>query len=226
MIWLLIVVLVCGLVFGPTLWVRAVMKRHSADRPDLPGTGGELARHLLDSAGLQEIGVEQTTAGDHYHPTEKAVRLTKANFEGRSLTAVAVAAHEVGHALQDRDGYKPLYVRHRIVKAAAITDMIGSATLFALSFAGTAAAGPRMLLLGAGAVILMGLVRVVAHAVTLPVELDASFNRALPILEQGRYLPEDDIPAARGILKAAAYTYVAASAMQLLNFLRLLRGMR
>ncbi|MDD9902855.1 MAG: zinc metallopeptidase [Rhodospirillaceae bacterium] len=137
-----------------------------------------------------------------------------------------MAAHEVGHALQDRDGYKPLKARQRTVKAAAITDSVGSLALFALSFIGTAAAGPRTILLGVVAVILMGLIRVIANLVTLPVELDASFKRALPILEHGGYIPSEDLPAARQILKAAAYTYVAASAMQLLNFLRLLRGLR
>ncbi|NKB58751.1 MAG: peptidase [Alphaproteobacteria bacterium] len=226
MIWVLLTLLVCALLFGPTLWVRSVMSRHSADRPDFPGTGGELARHLLDSAELTDVIVEPSPAGDHYDPTDKAVRLTKANYEGRSLTAVAVAAHEVGHALQDRDEYKPLKARHRIVKAAAITDTVGSVILFGLSFAGTAAAGPRLLILGVVAVIVMGLIRVAANLITLPVELDASFKRALPILEEGAYIKPDDVPAARGILKAAAYTYVAASAMQLLNFFRLLRGIR
>lgn len=226
MIWILLAILIGALVFGPTLWVKSVMKRHSADRPDFPGTGGELARHLLDNAGLQEVAVEQVPTGDHYDPAAKAVRLTKNNYEGRSLTAVAVATHEVGHALQDRDSYKPLHARQRIIKFAAVTDTIGSIAMFGFSFAGTAAAGPRVLLLGGIAVILMGLVRVVANLVTLPVELDASFKRALPILEHGGYIKAEDLPAARGILKAAAYTYVAASAMQLLNFFRLLRGFR
>ncbi len=226
MLWLILILVIGTLVFGPTLWVRSVMKRHSGNRPDFPGTGGELARHLLDSADLTDVTVEQVPAGDHYDPAKKSVRLTKSNYTGRSLTAVAVAAHEVGHAIQDRDGYKPLHVRQRIIKIAALTDTIGSVVLFGLSFAGSAAAGPRVLLLGAIAVVLMGMVRVFANLITLPVELDASFNRALPILEHGRYIKREDLPAAKGILKAAAYTYIASSALQLLNFFRLLRGMR
>lgn len=225
-LWVFFAVLIGALVFGPSLWVKAVMKRHAKDRPDYPGTGGELARHLLDSADLPEVTVEVSPAGDHYDPDAKAVRLSQANHDGRSLTAVAVAAHEVGHALQDRDDYKPLKARQRTVKAAAITDTVGSMALFAFSFIGTAAAGPRTILLGVVAVVLMGLVRVFANLITLPVELDASFKRALPILKHGNYIPADDLPAARKILKAAAYTYLAASAMQLLNFLRLLRGLR
>jgi Zn-dependent membrane protease YugP len=146
MVWVLLIILIGALVFGPSLWVKSVMKRHSADRPDFPGTGSELARHILDNAGLQEIAVEQVPTGDHYDPKAKAVHLTKDNYEDRSLTAIAVAAHEVGHALQDRDSYKPLHARQRIIKFAAITDTIGSIAMFAFSFAGTAAAGPRVLL--------------------------------------------------------------------------------
>ncbi len=226
MIWLIILVIIVGLVFGPTIWVRSVMSRHSAERPDFPGTGGELARHLLDSANLQNVIVEQSPAGDHYHPGDKAVRLTKERFEGRSLTAVAVAAHEVGHALQDRDDFKPLKTSERVTKAAVLMDNIGSVLLFGLSLVGSASLGPKMLLAGAGAVILLGLIRVAASLINLPVELDASFNKALPILEQGAYINAEDIPAARNILKAAACTYIAHSALQILNLLRLLRGIR
>lgn len=225
--WILIGGIVLLLVFGPMLWVKTVMHRHSGDRPDFPGTGGELARHLLDEAGLRKVGVEVTQdGGDHYDPQAKMVRLGKDNFDGRSLTAVAVAAHEVGHALQDRDGYKPLSIRHRTIRTAAVTDTIGSAAMYVFSFAGTAYMGARAILFGVIAVVVMGLVRVLANLVTLPVELDASFNRALPILEHGRYIPREDLPGARQILRAAALTYVAGSAMQMLNFLRLLRGLR
>lgn len=226
MLWIILILIIGGLVIGPTLWIQSVMSRHAADRPDFPGTGGELARHLLDSAGLQSVTVESGADGDHYDPTDKVVRLTTKNHDGRSLTAVAVAAHEVGHALQDRDGYKPLVARHSIVRAAAFSDRIGSVLLFGLSLAGSAAAGPRLMLLGVVAVVLMGLIRVAADLITLPVEIDASFNRALPILEQGNYIGADDVPAARSILKAAAYTYVASSALQILNFFRLLRAIR
>ncbi len=226
MLWLIILILIGGLVFGPTLWVKSVMSNHAADRPDIPGTGGELARHLLDNAGLQNVVVEESTVGDHYDPNDKAIRLTKGNLDGRSLTAVAVAAHEFGHALQDRDDYKPLQARQRIVTAAVFSDRIGSVLLFGLTLAGSTALGPRIMILGVVAVVLMGLIRVAADLVTLPVELDASFKRALPILEHGNYVQADDLPAARSILKAAAYTYIASSALQILNFFRLLRAIR
>ena len=76
-----------GLIFGPQMWIRQTMRRHAKERADFPGTGGELARHLLDEAGLGEIQVEAIDGGDHYSPVEKTVRLNKSNFAGRSVTA-------------------------------------------------------------------------------------------------------------------------------------------
>lgn len=220
------IAIVLLLVIGPTLWVRYVMATHRQERQDFPGTGGELARHLLDLHDLQDVPVEITEAGDHYDPTTKTVRLSKHNHDGRSVTAVAVAAHEVSHAIQHRDEYGPLKWRESTVKTASVTDQIGSLGLVALSALGSAVASPRVLLLGGAAIVVMGLVRVFAHLITLPVELDASFNRALPILEQGGYLKQDDMPAARSVLKAAAYTYVAGSLIQILNLFRFLRFLR
>src|SRR5687767_13762886 len=92
--------LLLAIVFGPQLWVRHVLKKHGDDRPDLPGNGAELARHLLDEAGLQHVTVEETGLGDHYDPEALAVRLLPQHHDGRSIAAVAVAAHEVSHAVQ------------------------------------------------------------------------------------------------------------------------------
>ena len=92
--------LLLALIFGPQVWIRRVLRQHGVDRPDLPGTGGELARHLLDEAGLQAVLVEPTDLGDHYDPDTRAVRLKREHHDGKSITAVAVAAHEVAHAVQ------------------------------------------------------------------------------------------------------------------------------
>jgi Zn-dependent membrane protease YugP len=225
MIWIFAVVI--GLIiFGPGLWVNHVMATHRDEREDFPGTGGELARHLLDYHGLSEVSVETTTRGDHYDPERKVVGLTQRNYDDRSITAVAVAAHEVGHALQDQEGYGPFNWRQRMVKTAAVTDRIGSVSLLGMSMVGSAVVSPRLLILGVVAIILMGTIRVAVHLITLPMEIDASFNRALPILINGRYLPQEDIPATRSVLKAAAYTYVAGSLIQILNLFRFLRYIR
>ena len=116
---LLFVLALLALVFGPQYWVRRTMARHAGERPDFPGTGAELARHLLDEAGLQNVRVELDEGqGDHYHPVEKAVRLSELNYHGHSVTAVSVAAHEVGHALQDQQNYGPLVWRQKLVVQA------------------------------------------------------------------------------------------------------------
>src|SRR5256885_16253260 len=93
-----------ALLFGPQLWVRRVMARHGAERPDLPGTGAELARHLLDEADLRGVPVELTGDGDHYDPEARAVRLTPQHHDGRSVAAVAGAAHRVSRAGQRARG--------------------------------------------------------------------------------------------------------------------------
>jgi Zn-dependent membrane protease YugP len=116
---ILIGLIVLGLIFLPGLWVQHVMSRYSEPADRYPGSGAELARHLLDQHGMHGVKVEETNEGDHYDPNDKVVRLTADKFAGRSLTAITVAAHEVGHALQDKTGYKPLRYRSHLVKLIA-----------------------------------------------------------------------------------------------------------
>ena len=215
------IILLVAICFGPMAWARMVMNRHAKERPDFPGTGGEFARHILDLAGMQDVDVEETTAGDHYSPLEKKVRLTKANLEGRSLTAVAVAAHEVGHALQDRDGYRPLQIRTRVAKVASIGERIAQVLLVASPAMLFASPKLALLQIGAGLTLLVG--RVVLHLVTLPVEFDASFKRALPILDKGNYLKKEDLAGATSILRACAWTYVAGALFSVIDIIRWLR---
>ncbi len=215
-----------AIVFGPTLWARGVLSWYGDERANFPGTGGELARHLLDEAGLAEVEVEAADSGDHYDPTKKAVRLSRGNLEGRSLTAAVTAAHEVGHAIQDRDGYGPLKTRTRLIKSTAAIQRIGSAIIFGTMILSGVVRSPTLALLGVGTGILTLAISVVIHLVTLPVEFDASFNRALPELDRGDYLPKTDLPAARRILRACALTYVAASLADLLNLWRWIRYLR
>lgn len=220
---LLLVLAVLALIFGPQLWVRAQMRRHGAERTDFPGTGGELARHLLDAAGLQSVGVEPTDQGDHYDPIDRVVRLAPENHDGRSVTAVAVAAHEVGHAIQHRDNHRLLLARIRMADGArkldiAATVLFATAPLIFLFVKAT----PLLILQVVVAVALLAS-RLVLHLVTLPVEFDASFGKALPILEKGGYLKSADMPAARSVLRAAALTYVASALVTLLDLTRLAR---
>ena len=216
----LLLIIVGIVVFGPQLWTRRVFAQHSAPRPDYPGTGAELARHLLDRLDMQHVKVEMTQQGDHYDPETKAVRLTPDKFDGKSLTAITVAAHEVGHAIQDHTGYQPFTERTRLVRVAQGAEKLGGVVMMGIPIAAALAQTPV-----AGVVVLvagmatMGISTLV-HLVTLPVEWDASFRRALPVLQQRNYLSPEDEQGARRILAAAALTYVAASLASLLSLWR------
>ena len=206
-----------ALIFGPSLWVKFVMKRYSKEKPEMPGTGGELAKHLIERFTLKDVKVEVTELGDHYDPVEKKVRLLREHYESKSLTAVAIAAHEVGHAIQDQQGDKRLVTRTKMIPVAdkvarwsaaiiSLSPVIGIITRHPMPFS-------LVLLLGLSGFI----ARMMVHAVTLPIEFDASFSKALPVLREGNYVSKSDEVAVNRILRAAALTYVSAALADILN---------
>lgn len=217
---LLILLLLVALVFGPGWWVRNVMSRYAKPEDRYPGSGGELARHLLDAHGLQHVKVEETKDGDHYDPAAKTIRLTPDKLNGHSLTAVTVAAHEVGHALQDSTGYPPLKIRTQLVLLTQPVQKLGAGILMAAPLIGILTRAPIVsLLMVLGGLMSLGATTLV-HMMTLPTEWDASFRRALPLLENDKILKPVDLPHARRLLTAAALTYLAASLASLLNIAR------
>lgn len=220
----LIALATLALLFGPQIWVRLTMARHAVERPDFPGTGGELAEHLLAEAGITDVRVEEIDGGDHYDPEAKAVRLSRANYHGRSVTAAAVAAHEVGHAIQDAQGYRPLAIRQQLARVGLYVERIGAFVMMTapLIFAFTRAPLAMAVQIG-GAIVILGFT-IAVHLATLPTEFDASYRRALPTLKN--YLKPEDLPGARRVLRAAAFTYVAAALASLLDIMRWLRLMR
>ena len=223
---LLLLCAIFALAMLPQMWVKSVIKKHSADRPDLSGTGGEFARHLLDRLGLGHVKVEETALGDHYDPEIKAVRLLPANMKGKSLAAVVIAAHEVGHAMQDATDYAPLKARTRLAKQAAQFERFGAVVMLAAPIVMLLSKSPHILVLQVFVGVLILGMTILIHAVTLPTEFDASFRRAMPALEAGGYLKAEDRPAARQILRVAALTYVAAAALSMLDVMRWLRVLR
>ena len=222
----LMLLILAAVFIGPQLWVKRVFAQYRRTRDEFPGTGSELARHLLDRFNLQHVKVDTTELGDHYDPLSKVVRLTPDNFSGKSLTAAAVAAHEVGHALQDQAGYQPLRERTRLIRVAQGAEKVGAFVMLGIPIAAGLTRAPvaGLLVLLAG-IATMGIGTLI-HFLTLPVEWDASFKRALPILEKGGYLSPEDLYGARRILKAAALTYLAASLASLLNLWRWIAMMR
>lgn len=222
----LIFVIVISLLFGPQLWARYTFKKYAKPLKRIEGTGGELARHLLDRFDMSEVGVEKTQpGGDHYDPETRMVRLSPSNYDQNSLTAVAVAVHEVGHAIQHHRNEPNLALRTRLIKITQKAQKIGAVAMLVLPIVmmvtRAPSAGLMMLLIG---LVSMGSAAVV-HLVTLPVELDASFGKAMPILKEG-YIAQQDEAAVNQILKAAAWTYVAASLASLLNIGRWIALMR
>ena len=217
MLYLVFIIAIVILIWGPSYWVKHTLTKYSYPEDRYPGTGAELARILLDWANLQTVKVEMTEQGDHYDPIEKTVRLTPEKFNGKSLTAITVAAHEVGHAIQDRDGYLPLKLRTRLVQIAAPVEKLGAAILMIAPLITVITRAPVTgALFFAGGLLTLGTATVI-HLVTLPMELHASFARAMPMLEQGKHLIQGDEPHTRSLLRAAAWTYVSASLMTLLN---------
>jgi len=214
------IVVVLVIVFGPGIWVARVLDKYSLPADRYSGSGGQLARHLLDRNGLKNVQVEATEMGDHYDPEAKAVRLTSDKLDGHSLTAITVAAHEVGHALQDHHEYAPLRMRTRLVKATRGIEKIGAGVLMISPFLGIVTRAPYIGLLTFGAGMLTLGTSALVHLITLPTEFNASFARALPMLDEYSILKSADKRHAHKLLTAAALTYVSASLMSLLNIAR------
>jgi uncharacterized protein len=218
-----LVVALIALSIVPQLWITAVIKRHGRERSDYPGTGGEFARHILDEMKLHGVKVERTDLGDHYDPETKCVRLSEAHMNGRSLSAVVIAAHEVGHAMQDATNYRPLKARVAMAKQLKWIDAAFPFLMLSTMLLMVLGRSPVFFFLGVGLGLTLRLVGVVFNMLSLPSEFDASFNRAMPVLQAGNYISGKDMLAARHILTAAALTYVAAAAMSLINIVRWIR---
>lgn len=223
MIYIIIIAVV--VIFGPHLWAKFVLDRYNR-KEYFSGSGIDLARLAIERLELKEVDVELTDTADHYDPAGKTVRLTRKMCGRKSLTSVVVAAHEVGHAIQDHIGYKPLRTRTRMIGTAQKLERFGALIMVAVPvLAGITRAPSVGVLMFIGGLTTL-CIPVLVHLLTLPTEFDASFNRALPMLTSGRYIPEEDLPAARTILMACALTYVASSLIGLLNVWRWIRVLR
>lgn len=184
-------------------------------------TGAEVAKQIMNSNGIYDVSVERIRGNltDHYDPAHKVLRLSDDVYGSTSLSAIGVAAHETGHAIQHAHGYGPLWLRSAM---APITN-ISSRMAMPLIFIGLLLGGMRNFSFGY-TLILVGImlfgVAVLFSLVTLPVEFNAS-RRAVAILEDRGFLTGDEIGPARKVLQAAAMTYVAAAAVAIANLLRL-----
>ncbi|MFV8782007.1 zinc metallopeptidase [Microbulbifer sp. SA54] len=224
--YILIALAIVTLIAGPQLWVRFVLWRHSKEIADMPGSGAELAEHLIERYQLEGVKVVKANPNENYYsPSEKIVALSPEIYHGKSVTAVAVAAHEIGHAIQFCKEEPVSKLRDRYLTRAHQIKRIGAGILVFAPILTFAIKSPAMALwMGAVAVITM-LSSALMYVAILPEEFDASFNKALPILKEG-YLPENLIGAANSVLKAAALTYVAGALLDVLRLWRWIRFIR
>ena len=217
---IIFILFLLAIIFLPQIWLSRVLKKHHQPDDKFPGNGGQFARHLLDTLQIHDVSVESTDSGDHYDPRDKTVRLSADNYNKQSLTAIVVAAHEVGHAIQHHSHYRLFKLRQALAILAMGAEKTGIIIFMVMPILTLLSRVPAVGLITTGAAILVMSIGVFVHLVTLPVEWDASFKRALPLLEAGDYIQPEDLPAARKILKAAAFTYLAGALASLLNLSR------
>ncbi len=205
--------------------VRGAFERYSQVRARRGETGAEVARQILQDAGIHDVSVEITdrgTLGDHYDPRDKAVRLSEQIYHRSTLAALGIAAHEAGHAVQHAGNYVWLGMRNAIIPVT----QFGSRMAFPLFFVGFLFRGDMGSTLMTVGLVLFGAV-VAFQLITLPVEFNAS-ARALELLQTGGYVTREEQDGVREVLNAAALTYLAAALMAIMQFLRLflMRGRR
>lgn len=195
--------------------VKSVFAKYSKIKTQRGITGFETASLLLRVNGISNVSVKRTGGylSDHYDPGHKVLRLSEPVYGQTSISAVGVAAHETGHAVQDKAGYGPLILRSMLVPAANI----GSAAGPYLAIAGLIFGIPILLNLG----IILFAAAVLFYLITLPIEIDAS-RRALKILENNAVLTESELKGARAVLTAAAFTYIASALTAVASLLRLI----
>ncbi len=211
-------ILTLALTLFAQFWVNATYKKYSKVSNKRGYTGADVAKELLQSAGIYDVSVEMIGGKltDHYDPRSKVLRLSQDVYSSTSVAALGVAAHETGHAIQDSTDYAFLRLRGIMVPVTNISSKLSIPLIFiGMLFSGRT--GYTLMMLG---VLLFGLM-VVFTLVTLPVEFNAS-GRAINLLSDYNFLDEDELGGARKVLRAAALTYVAAASVAIANFLRLL----
>lgn len=212
----LLVVIGALICLGASAHVNSSMNKYKSVYNGTGITGADCARRILNNEGLYNVQIEclNKSEGDHYDPRTNTVRLSHDNYHYASITAVSVAAHECGHAIQHAKGYGPLKFRTALVPVVNIGSRLGMPMILL----GILLSWNQILIqIGIWAFALS----VLFQLVTLPVEFNAS-SRAVEKLEQYGILSASENTGSRKVLRAAAYTYVAAAASTILQLLRLI----
>ena len=191
---------------APIIWYNYIFKKNDKVLINMPFTGFEFGKELLQEHNLNDVQIEATKLGDHYDLINKKVMVLENRLAKKSLTSITIICHEIAHAIQHKENYKPLKRRNVIIKNTSWITQLGSGILligFPIIFA-TGSYGFIKICLAIAAFSL--LISALIHIITLDVEIDASFNKAYPIIKQK--VPAEYHEACRSILLAAALTYV------------------
>lgn len=192
--------------FIPVFWVNYVFKKNDKILPNMPFNAYEFGEDIIKELKLKNVSIEKTLIVDHYDLVEKKVRVHEDRFNRKSLTSISIICHEIGHAIQHSQNYTPLITRTKLVKNTQWINKISMAIIY-IGFPLIFATGFLSLIkLCAFIILLSTLIGVIIHLITLEVELDASFNRAFPIIK--KKIPEVYHNSCRSVLRAAAFTYV------------------
>ena len=190
----------------PMIWLNYIFSKNDKILVNMPFNGLQFGQMVLNERGLNGVKIEKSLSVDHYDLNEKKVKVSEDRLSRKSLTAISIVCHEIGHAIQHHEKYKPLEQRTNLVKNTAWITQLGGVILM-IGIPTILATGSysfiKVCLVLAFISLLIG---VFVHLITLEVELDASFNRALPIIIEK--VPAEYHDACRSILKAAAFTYI------------------
>ena len=191
---------------APVIWLNYVFHKNDQILINMPFTGLEFGKLILKDYGLTEVKIEKSLSVDHYDLLEKKVKVTQERLSKKSLTAISIVCHEIGHAIQHKEKYKALEQRTSLVRNTAWISQIGSSILL-IGIPTILATGYYPLIKVCLLLALLSLlIGIIVHLITLEVELDASFNKALPILIEK--VPPEYHDSCKSILRAAAFTYV------------------
>ena len=222
------IVMILGFVISGLagLWVKSSYSKYSKQMSNSGMTGAQVARSILDRNGLTDVKVEPVAGQltDHYDPRSKVVRLSEDNFNKNSIAGVSVAAHEVGHAMQDAQGYMPMKLRSGIFPIVNFSNQLFMPLIFGgFILGGFSGGGLGTTLIQIAAVLFLAVFAF--HVVTLPVEINAS-TRAYGQLTRYGILSNTEAGGTRRVLTAAAFTYIAAALTALLTLAWLLLASR
>lgn len=194
--------------------VKSTFNKYSEISTNVNKTAAEIVRELLVENGVNDIKVKRIEGdlNDHYDPKNKVLNLSQNIYASNSIAAIGVAAHEAGHAIQDAKGYTPLKLRANLVPAASIGSSWGLPMAIIGFFLQT------QFLIALGFIMFLG--AFIFHLVTLPVEFNAS-KRALTLLKNNNILNSKELKGAKKVLRAAAFTYVSATLVALVNLVRI-----